>query len=241
MRLPEDSIVTEDNQEIKIDESLDEFAKYYSGEVTPKVLITTKKKSSQKLVSFCNEFIGVIPNLEYYDRQGFKVTEIIEFAKNREYTDLLIFSERNKKPDGLCVIHLPDGPTAHFRVTSTWTRKQIPNHGNPTGYNPELILQGFDTRLGQRFARMFMAIFPQRPEFRGRCVVTLKNQRDFLFFRHHRYLFKDEGRKVILQEVGPRMTLKLRSLEQGTFEGKHAKHEFMYQANMQVSRKKFFL
>jgi ribosome production factor 1 len=139
------------------------------------------------------------------------------------------------------MVHLPDGPTAHFRVSNCWKRKEIPNHGNPTGYNPELILQGFDTRLGQRIARMFMALFPQRPEFRGRCVVTLKNQRDFLFFRHHRYLFKDEGRKVILQEVGPRMTLKLRRLEQGTFQGKHAKQEFLYQPNMQVSRKKFFL
>lgn len=241
MRVQDDSIVTENNQEVKIDESLDEFANYYSGEVEPKVLITTKKKSTSKLTEFCQEFIGVIPNVEYYDRQNFTVTEIIEFCKKREYTDLIIFSERNRKPDGLCIIHLPDGPTAHFRVSNTWSRKSIPGHGNPTGYNPELILQGFDTRLGQRMARILMALFPQKPEFRGRCVVTMKNQRDFIFFRHHRYLFKDEGKKVILQEVGPRMTLKLRSLQQGTFQGKHAQHEFMYQANMQVSRKKFFL
>ena len=102
-------------------------------------------------------------------------------------------------------------------------------------------MKTFDTRLGQRIGRMFGAIFPQKPEFRGRCVVTFKNQRDFIFFRHHRYIFKNEGTKVALQEVGPRMTLKLRSLQQGAFESDNPQFEFMYQPNMQVSRKKFFI
>lgn len=241
MRVAEDSFVTENNAEVKADEAIDEFAKHYSGETSPKVILTTRKKPSQKLVDFVSEFIGVIPNAEYYERKTFSIGEIIEFANKREYTDLIIFNERNKKPDGLCLVHLPEGPTAQFRVSSTWKRKEIPNHGNPTGYFPELILKNFDTRLGQRLARMLVALFPQKPEFRGRCVVTFKNQRDFIFFRHHRYLFKDEGKKIALQEVGPRMTLKLRSLQLGAFEKSNTQHEFLYQANMQVSRKKFFL
>ena len=33
------------------------------------------------------------------------------------------------------------------------------------------------------------------PEFEGRQVVTFHNQRDFIFFRHHRYVFdRDEER-----------------------------------------------
>lgn len=35
--------------------------------------------------------------------------------------------------------------------------------------------------------RLIQALFPQDPEFRGRRVVTFHNQRDFIFFRHHRY------------------------------------------------------
>lgn len=241
MRVPDDSIVLEDNKEVKIDEAIDEFAKHFSGEIEPKVILTTKKKPSSKLTEFCQEFIGVIPNLEFYERRDFLIKDIIEYAKNRGYTDLLVFNERNREPEGLWIIHLPDGPTAHFKVSSTWKRKEIPNHGNPTGYNPELILKNFDARLGQRVARMFMALFPQKPEFRGRCVVTFKNQRDFIFFRHHRYIFKNEGQKIALQEVGPRMTLKLRSLQEGAFEVKNSKFEFLYHANMQVSRKKFFI
>ena len=34
---------------------------------------------------------------------------------------------------------------------------------------------------------MFQTTFPPMPEFQGRQVVTLHNQRDFLFFRRHRY------------------------------------------------------
>ena len=70
------------------------------------------------------------------------------------------------------------------------------------------------------------------PEFQGRQVVTLHNQRDFLFFRRHRsvpnrntalivcsslfrrYAFRSTE-KVSLQEIGPRFTLKLRSLRKG--------------------------
>jgi len=49
------------------------------------------------------------------------------------------------------------------------------------------------------------------PQFQGRQVVTLHNQRDFLFFRRHRYAFRSTERAA-LQEIGPRFTLKLRSL-----------------------------
>jgi len=34
-------------------------------------------------------------------------------------------------------------------------------------------------------------LLPKQPEFKGRQVVTLHNQRDFIFFRRHRYVFKD--------------------------------------------------
>jgi hypothetical protein len=53
-----------------------------------------------------------------------------------------------------------------------------------------------------------------------RQVVTLHNQRDFVFFRHHRYVFEQAapGREVksTLQELGPRFTLKLKSLQPGS-------------------------
>lgn len=47
-----------------------------------------------------------------------------------------------------------------------------------------------------------------------RQVVTLHNQRDFLFFRRHRYAFRSTE-KAALQEIGPRFTLKLRWVKKG--------------------------
>jgi len=241
MRVPDETIVTSDNEEVKKDEEIDEFSKYFNEDSPPKVLLTTCKRPSEKLESFTQEIQTVIPNSEYYTRRNYTIQEIVKYSTNKDYTDVLIFSQRNKKPDSLVFIHLPEGPTAHFRVTSVKQRKELYWRGNPTKYYPELILKNFDTRLGQRLGRMFTAIFPQNPEFRGRNVVTFKNQRDFIFFRRHRYMFKEEGSNVKLQEVGPRFTLKLLSLQEGAFEGDSAQYEFMYHPKMQVNRKKFYI
>jgi ribosome production factor 1 len=146
---------------------------------------------------------------------------------------------------------------------------------------------------------MFASVFPQKPEFKGRRVVTFHNQRDFIFFRHHRYVFEekkgrrlphaghlataevpdhvrdsmkegrgkrsskkrksvemdgssdnsdendsededsgedeDEGKQshintmiqARLQELGPRFTLRLMSVQKGTFDSKHGEYEYV--------------
>ena len=43
--------------------------------------------------------------------------------------------------------------------------------------------------------RMFASLFHQDPTFKGRRVVTFHNQRDFVFFRHHRYIFEEKQRR----------------------------------------------
>lgn len=57
----------------------------------------------------------------------------------------------------------------------------------PTEHYPEVILNNFTTRLGHSIGRLFAALFPQDPQFVGRQVATFHNQRDFIFFRFHRY------------------------------------------------------
>ena len=44
-----------------------------------------------------------------------------------------------------------------------------------------------------------------------------------------------------LQELGPRFTLKLRSLQKGTFDTKTGQFEFMRKPEMSKSRRKFVL
>ena len=34
------------------------------------------------------------------------------------FTDVLVVNEDRKLPNGLLLVHLPDGPTAHFKLTN---------------------------------------------------------------------------------------------------------------------------
>lgn len=47
-------------------------------------------------------------------------------------------------------------------------------------------MNNFNTRLGLRIGRMLSSLVPYDPDFKGRRVITFHNQRDFIFFRHHR-------------------------------------------------------
>lgn len=49
----------------------------------------------------------------------------------------------------------------------------------------------------------------------------------FFFFFSSRYIFKSE-KKVGIQELGPRFTLKLRSLQKGTFDSKFGEYEWIH-------------
>ncbi|KIH56542.1 brix domain protein, partial [Ancylostoma duodenale] len=129
--------------------------------------------------------------------------------------------------DGIIFCHLPEGPTAYFKINSLRFTKDIPRAGESTSHYPEVILNNFNTRLGHTTARMFACLFPHDPKFTGRRVVTFHNQRDYVFFRHHRYEFKKEGQKAALLELGPRFTLRLKWLQKGTFDTKWGEFEWV--------------
>lgn len=88
----------------------------------------------------------------------------------------------------MLVIHLPDGPTAHFKLSNVKLTVDLKrSHKEISEHRPEVILNNFTTRLGCTIGRMLGALFHYESEFKGRRVVTFHNQRDYIFFRHHRY------------------------------------------------------
>lgn len=215
----------------------DEFAGYFKG-TPPKVLITTNAGVSRTCYDFAAELVGIFPGCEFIKRgRNFSVAEIAKFCANREYTDLIVINEDRRHINGLTFIHLPDGPTFFFTITSITLPQHISGHGRATSHDPELILNNFSTRLGHTAGRMFQALFPQTPQFQGRQVVTLHNQRDFVFFRRHRYVFRDDAEHVALQELGPRFTLKLRRIQRGI----KGDIEWEHRPDMEVNRRKFYL
>ena len=117
-RILDETIVLPDDEEILQDEKTDEFAGYFDCKITPKVLIISVTKPSSKTHLLMRELKKCIPNSEIRQRWGIDLKKIIPQAVEREYTDILVVNEDKKIPNGLLIIHLPEGPTAHFKLTS---------------------------------------------------------------------------------------------------------------------------
>ncbi|CAN6466179.1 unnamed protein product [Victoria cruziana] len=188
-READETVCRPDDEELFADNDADEFSSILNRRCIPKILITTSRFNSTRGPAFIEELLSVIPNAHYYERGTYELKKIIEYANNRDFTSIVVVHTSRREPDALLIIGLPNGPTAHFKLSRLVLRKDIKNHGNPTSHKPELILTNFTTRLGHRVGRLIASLFPQDPNFRGRRVVTFHNQRDFIFFRHHRYGF----------------------------------------------------
>lgn len=233
----------------------------------PKILVTTSLNSTLHYEAqlLCTLF----PNSHYIPRSAhryghkYSLREICKFAIRREHTAVVLLKEDSKRPVGMSIVHLPAGPTFHFTISNWIEGRKLPGHGNPTNHYPELLLNNFKTPLGLLTAKLFMTLFPPRPEFQGRQVVTLHNQRDYIFVRRHRYVFRDkrqteksavgaDGREMKgveniragLQELGPRFTLKLRRVDKGVgragSQGDDAT-QWEWKAKMEKDRKRFNL
>lgn len=235
----------EDNEELRKELQLDDFSSYFERSYEPKVLITFADNPVTKTRKFGLELSRIFPNALVKIRNKSSVKKICKSAVREEYTDVVIINEDRRKPNGLLVIHLPNGPTAHFKVSNVKLTSDIKrDHKEITKHRPEVILNNFTTRLGLTVGRMLGALFHHDPEFKGRRAVTFHNQRDYIFFRHHRYEFTKEGKRVKLRELGPRFTLKLRSLQEGTFDSKTGDYAWIITNKrhaMEASRRRFHL
>merc|ERR1719223_74670 len=297
-REKEHTMVRPDDDEVMGDEASDEFADYFSGELRPKILVTTRPRPSAQLFHFIGDLMRFFPKLYYYPRKSFSVKEICEFATRKDFTHLMVLGEKSKVCNGMIISHLRRtnaaatgagaedegdgvfkgaGPTAFFKISNVVTSSDVPNHGSATSHVPELNLNGFGTRLGHRVGRFVGSLFPHNAQFQGRQVVTFHNQRDYIFVRHHRYIF-EEGKEPInppksdkkqtededgeengakdtekpqkqknktkarLQELGPRFTMKLKWIQEGTFDTQFGEYEWFHKRKeMDTTRRKFHL
>ncbi|KAI4470997.1 u3 small nucleolar ribonucleoprotein imp4 [Holotrichia oblita] len=236
---------SEENSIVKHDLDSDEFKDFYSKTYEPKVLITFCDNPMKKTRIFGRELTRIIPNSMSVYRNRCGIKKMVKSAIKENYTDIIVINEHKKEPDGLLVIHLPEGPTAHFKLSNVKITTELrKNHKEINAQRPEVVLNNFTTRLGLTVGRMLGALFHYDPEFTGRRAVTFHNQRDYIFFRHYKYTFDSDGRRARLKELGPRFTLRLKSLQKGTFDSKYGEYEWIIQGrrhDMETSRRKFFL
>lgn len=230
----------------------------------PQVLITTSINSTLHIEA--QSLTDFFPNSKYVRRTAhfhaykYSVREICTYASSPErgYTHVVVLNEDRKRPKGIDIVHLPNGPMFHFSISKWIPGNKLPGHGNPTNHFPELILNGFRTPLGVLTAHLFKSLFPPHPEIQGRQVVTMHNQRDYIFLRRHRYVFRDkrgteksiqgtdgkpikgaEDIRVGLQELGPRFTMKLRRVDKGIQRG--SGQEWEWKAHDEKVRTRFSL
>ncbi|KAI1117138.1 anticodon-binding protein [Nemania sp. NC0429] len=264
------SIASTSNIEITPESLLTRFPSLFSADsrpAEPKILITTGFDSTLHHVA--RIFEDIVPNSKYIRRSAHKyghkysVREITKFAENRGFSSLLVIREDNKRPTGLDIIDIPSQVTFHFSISSWVEGRKLPGHGNATNHYPELLLNGFATPLGFATAKLLQTLFPVAPELVGRQVVTFSSSRDYIFFRRHRYIFRDrrateksmveadgkemkgvENVRLGLQELGPRFTLKLRRIDKGI--GRAGSNSadpthWEWKAKMEKNRKRFNL
>ncbi|KRY51529.1 Brix domain-containing protein F44G4.1 [Trichinella britovi] len=187
----DETIVLPNDEEEVYEENTDEIAPYFHMKTKPKVLLTTSPKAKVVSWKLCYEFHRCIPNSHVIGRKGISLKRLISLANSKNYTDIVVVHEDRRSPNGLVLCHLPDGPTAYFKMQNVKLPKDIKNCGKGAVFgNPELVLNNFSTRLGHTVARMLACLFPQDPHFGGRRVVTFHNQRDYIFFRHHWFGYK---------------------------------------------------
>ena len=157
----------------------------------PRVVITTSRDPSSKLLQFAKELKLLIPESQRINRGKHVIKEIVKTARLNGFTDLILLHEHRGNPNGMVICHLPHGPTAYFSLSNVTTRHSIAEAtGKPmqtmSQAYPQLIFNNFTTKLGNRFSCVLQHLFPQaKPE--SQRIMTFSNTSDFISFRHHMY------------------------------------------------------
>mmetsp|Transcript_5193 Transcript_5193/g.9474 ORF Transcript_5193/g.9474 Transcript_5193/m.9474 type:complete len:301 (+) Transcript_5193:81-983(+) len=205
----------------------------------PRVCVTTSRSPSSRLKQFSKEMKLLIPNSTRINRGTHRVDELVDVCKTSDFTDLVVVQETRGEPDGLIVCHLPLGPTAYFTLSGGVLRHDLEGGSAPMSEAyPHVVLNNFQTTLGQRAGNILKCLFPI-PKPDTRRIVTFSNADDHISFRHHVYS-KDNGNttdKVTLFEVGPRFEMRLYQIKLGTLEMKDAETEYVLRPYMNTSNK----
>jgi len=170
--------------------------------------MTTSLNPSLPSLILIQDLLSIFPKARYFKRKKFKIRQIVYYLKVRNFKNLLVVKEGKGIEKELWQINLRKNLTVHFEITSVLLRKNLGIKGNRTFHEPELILNNFKGRIGNIIANLFKNLFSNRPNFKGRQVVTFHFERSFIFIRFHRYVFSVSREDVNIQELGPRVTLR---------------------------------
>eukprot|EP00244_Chara_vulgaris_P014945 TRINITY_DN9753_c0_g1_i1.p1 TRINITY_DN9753_c0_g1~~TRINITY_DN9753_c0_g1_i1.p1 ORF type:complete len:292 (+),score=47.85 TRINITY_DN9753_c0_g1_i1:61-936(+) len=234
-----DEIELEDANHIELQTHIDdEYG--ICGETDPKILITTSRDPSSRLIQFVKEMKIVFPNSQRINRGNQTVPEIVDACRRNDFTDIVMVHEHRGEPDGIIVCHLPYGPTAYFGLLNVVTRHDIKDRalvGTMSEAYPHLVFENFSTKLGVRTSTILKHLFPV-PKDDSKRVISFVNQSDYISFRHHTFEMPQGVKSVELKEVGPRFELHLYQVKLGTMNQVEAQNEWVLRPYMNTAKKR---
>jgi len=212
-----------------------------AGILDPKIILTTSRDPSSKLLQFAKEMRLVFPNSYRINRGNYVVKDLAEACRANDVTDLIVLHEHRGIPDALIVSHFPHGPTLYFTLHNVTLRHDIESYRSSTVSEqyPHLFFENFSSRLGERVRDCLKYLFPV-PKEDSKRVMTFSNENDFISFRHHVFV-KTSPKEVQLAEVGPRFELKPYEIRQGTIEQTEAEREWVLSHYTRTAKKRSML
>jgi len=234
--------------ESKRGEGLDEEAlvddeyEALSGIAEPKLLITTSRDPSSRLMQFGKEMRLLFPTSIRLNRGNTVLPQLASSCLATSVSDLLLLHEHRGVPTALTVSHFPHGPTASFSLHNVVLRHDIENsaRGTVSEAYPHLIFEGFSTPLG-KVVKILKHLFPPGVKKDSARIVTFSlTEGDYISVRHHVYV-RTGPNSVELAEVGPRMEMKLFEIRLGTADNRDADTEWRLNQYTRTAKKKDLL
>ncbi|CAK9436977.1 uncharacterized protein LODBEIA_P14650 [Lodderomyces beijingensis] len=235
-KLQRDFIYDQSEQDqIEID---DEYSAL-SGISDPKVIITTSRDPSVRLLQFSKEIKLMFPNSLKLNRGNYIINDLVQTCARVQVSDMVILHEHRGVPASITVSHFPHGPTAIFTLHNVKLRHDLPRLGNVSESYPHLIFEKFSTPLGMRVVKILKHLFPPGVKRDSSRVITFVNNDDFISVRHHVYVRTKDG--VEISEIGPRFEMKLYEIRLGLPDNKDADVEWQTRRFIRTANRKNYL
>lgn len=227
--------IYDESEQVEID---DEYSAL-SGVADPRVIVTTSRDPSVKLLQFSKEIKLMFPNSIKLNRGNYIIPELVKSCTRVAITDLIILHEHRGVPTSITISHFPHGPSAIFTLHNVKLRHDLPNIGNISESYPHLIFENFTTKLGKRVEKILKHLFPPGAKKDSSRVITFVNNEDFISVRHHVYIKTKDS--VELSEIGPRFEMRLYEIRLGLPDNKDADTEWQLRRFIRTANRKNYL
>lgn len=224
----------------KSNEELDDEYSALSGLIEPRIIITTSRNPSSRLLQFTKEIKLLFPNSVRLNRGNYIMSTLVETCKKSGITDIIVIHEHRGVPTTITISHLPHGPTVTFTLHNVILRHDLLNVTNQSEVYPHLIFENFDSKLGNRCTTILKNLFPSGVKIDSPRVISFINKEDFISVRQHLYVKTRDG-SVELSEIGPRFEMRMFEIRLGTMDDKDADVEWMLRRFVRTGNRKNYL